>query len=256
MIKRTLTAFAVAAIAATAAQATVVDLTTADSGSIRGALFFETSTQPTGTGYIDPFLRVQTSGSGGTEQGYNTSGGTPFDDKAGIFTHDITLADLNTSITTINGTQYFTLLLDVNEPNGAKSLITLDSLIVSTSTQCSLTTTDITQLGTVRYSLDSGGQDNTVLIDASRNHGSGSGDVYIYIPVANFAGASSTDCVYLYAQFGNADSTADGGFEEFAIVRNLTPVPEMSALFPIVGLLAAVLSTRFLRRRAQARIAA
>ena len=255
MIKRTLTAFAVVAIAATAAQATVVDLTTADSGSIRGALFYETSTQPTGTGYIDPFLREQTSGSGGIEQGYNTSGGTPFDDKAGIFTHDITLADLNSTVTTINGTQYYTILLDVNEPTGSKSLISLDSLILYTSTQCSLTTTDISQLGIVRYSLDSNGQDNTVLIDASRNHGSGSGDVYIYIPVANFAGASPTDCVYLYAQFGGADSS-DGGFEEFALVRNLTPVPEMNALFPIVGLLAAVLSTRFLRRRAQARIAA
>lgn len=37
---------------------------------------------------------------------------------------------------------------------------------------------------------------------------------------------------------------------------NITPVPEMNALFPIVGLFAAVSSTHFLRRRRAARLAA
>ncbi len=35
---------------------------------------------------------------------------------------------------------------------------------------------------------------------------------------------------------------------------NITPVPEMNALFPLVGLLAAVSSTHFLRRRRMARL--
>ena len=35
---------------------------------------------------------------------------------------------------------------------------------------------------------------------------------------------------------------------------NVTPVPEMNALFPLVGLFAAISSTHFLRRRRLARV--
>jgi hypothetical protein len=58
----------------------------------------------------------------------------------------------------------------------------------------------------------------------------------------------------MYVNFGSADLTTAGGFEEFALVRNLAPVPEMSALFPIIGLLVAVGSTRILRRRRMAQV--
>ncbi|MEP6936984.1 MAG: hypothetical protein ABI871_02840 [Chthoniobacterales bacterium] len=239
------------------AQATVVDLTGSnDSGTIAGAQFVYTAQQPTGTGVIDPFLRLQATP---TEQGYNTSAATPqgpFDDKAGIWTHDIQLSDLQASTVSLNGTQYFKLLLDVNEPNSA-SLISLDKLQIYTSPTASQTTTNVSSLGVLRYDLDSAG-DSYVLIDAARNHGSGSGDIYAYIPVANFAGASSSDYVYLFSRFGDqeaADATSAGGFEEWSIVKNVTPVPEMSALFPIVGLMAAVLSTNVLRRRRMARMA-
>ncbi|HEX8898904.1 MAG TPA: hypothetical protein VF751_09420, partial [Chthoniobacterales bacterium] len=93
MIKRNFTAALVAAgmfAIASLAQATVVDLINNDQGSFTnqyGTTIIQfTQPQPTGTGVIDPFLRVQANG---TEQGYNTSGGTPFDDKAGPWTHDI-----------------------------------------------------------------------------------------------------------------------------------------------------------------------
>src|SRR5438270_82398 len=49
-------------------------------------------------------------------------------------------------------------------------------------------------------------------------------------------------------------TTSNGGFEETALIRGLTPVPEMSALFPIVGLLVAVGSTSLLRRRRMAKL--
>src|SRR5260370_40783622 len=72
---------------ATGARATVVDLINRDSGTITNsygtAIFDFTQAQPTGTGVIQPFLRVQNDP---TEQGYNTSGVTPaapFDDRAG-----------------------------------------------------------------------------------------------------------------------------------------------------------------------------
>jgi hypothetical protein len=252
------TAIATAAgmLCSAGAQATVVDLTgSTNSGFINGAQFVFTAQQPTGTGVIDPFLREQASP---TEQGYNTSGGTPFNDKAGIWTHDIQLSDLQASTINISGTQYYRLLLDVNEPNGSKSLISLDSLQIYTSSIGSQTTMNVSALGTLRYNLDAGG-DSYVLIDGARNHGSGSGDIYAYIPAANFAGVASSDFVYLYARFGDqqaADATSAGGFEEWAIVKNVNPVPEMNALFPIIGLMVVVLSTSTLRRRKMARISA
>ena len=69
-----------------------------------------------------------------------------------------------------------------------------------------------------------------------------------------FAGTNPNDFVYMYVNFGSADMTTAGGFEEFTLVRNLAPVPEMSAFFPIVGLLVAVGSTSILRRRRAAQV--
>jgi len=229
---------------ATGAHATVVDLINGDSGTITNsygtAIFEFTQPQPTGTGYIQPFLRVQNDPS---EQGYNTSGGTPFDDKAGPWTHNLTFADLMTTAVTINGQNYFKLMLDANEPGGSKSTLSLDQLQFYTSPNGSATTTNISSLGTLRYSFSPGDQ---VLLDAARNHGSGSGDMFAYIPVSAFAGTASTDFVYMYVAFGGTDPS-QGGFEEFTLVVN--PIPEASTFFPIIGLLAAVFSTQFVRRR-------
>ncbi len=212
------------------AQAALVDLTGSNtSGIINGAQLDFTTEQPTGTGVIRPFLRVQGSP---TEQGYNTSaGGIPFEDKAGPWTHDIQLSDLEASRVSLNGNEYYELLLDVNESGGNKSLISLDRLEFYTSSEGSQTTLDITSLGTLRYSLDAG-EDSLILLDASRNHGSGSGDLYAYIPTVNFAGVNQSDFVYMFVRFGDADDgTSEAGFEEWAIVDAITPVPELNALF-------------------------
>lgn len=226
--------------ATTTVRATVVDLANSNSGSIGGAFFQFTPQQPTGTGVIQPFLRVQNDP---MEQGYNTSGGTPFDDKAGPWTHDLTFADLQTTTVTLNGTGYFKLLLDVNEPGGTKSLISLDSLQFYTSPVGSQTTTNVSSLGTLRYSF---GATDSVILDASRNSGSGSGDMYAYIPTSAFAGTSSSDFVYMYVRFGNADPS-QAGFEEWALV--VAPIPEIGTFFPVIGLIAAVISTHALKRR-------
>src|SRR6266516_6866973 len=141
MIARSIVFIVAIIICTTVGYATVVDLTGSnDSGTINNAQFVFTTPQPTGTGVIQPFLRVQNDPS---EQGYNTSGGTPFDDKAGPWTHNLTFADLMTTAVTINGANYFKLLLDINEPGGSKSTISLDQLQLYTSTQGSATTTNI-----------------------------------------------------------------------------------------------------------------
>jgi hypothetical protein len=143
---------------------------------------------------------------------------------------------------TIGGQNYFKLLLDIGQESNAPYL-SLDKLQIYTSPNGSLTTTDLTQLGTLRYSFS--GNDK-ILLDASRNSGNGAGDMFLFIPVSAFAGVSSTDFVYLYCQFGTTDQSNDGP-EEWSLVLN--PIPEVSAFFPIVGLLAAVFSTQFVRRR-------
>jgi hypothetical protein len=58
----------------------------------------------------------------------------------------------------------------------------------------------------------------------------------------------------LYSAFGN-DIPADGGFEEWVFIPGTVPIPEAATFFPLIGLLAAVLSTHVLRRRKSAQLA-
>src|SRR5204863_7273687 len=106
------------------------------------------------------------------------------------WTHNLTFADLMTTAVTIGGQNYFKLLVDINEPGGSKSTLSLDQLQFYTSPVGSQTTTSISSLGTLRHSFGPGHQ---APMAAARNHGSGSGDMYAFIPVSAFAGTASTD---------------------------------------------------------------
>lgn len=207
------------ALTATATQGATVDLATGNSGEVNGALFVWTDTQPTGTGYIDPFVRIQGHDKSGIEQGYNTSGRPfAFDEKEPAnYTHDVQVKDLGAGVN-VNGVDYYQFLLDVNEPGGRKSNISLDSLKLFTSDTGSKTTADVDSLGTLRYDLGN----NWILLDASRNSGSGSGDMYAYIPKSLFAGANGDDYLYFYSKFGAAEdgTEAEAGFEEWAYLRH------------------------------------
>ena len=142
----------------------------------------------------------------------------------------------------VGNTSYFKLLLDISQSN-SHPLLSLDQLQFYTSATGSQTTKDVSSLGTLRYSFSPG---DAVYLDASRNHGSGSGDMFAYLPTSAFAGTSSSDFVYLYCHFGNTHSTNDE-FAEWSLVVN--PVPEASTFFPVIGLIVAVVSTYELRRR-------
>src|SRR5438094_5704565 len=107
-------------------------LTVNSSGSATGViggqyLAIWSPAQPTGTGYIKPFLRIQ---SKVAEQGYNTDSVTPaapLDDKAGIWTHSIRLGDIPK--VNINGVLYREFFLDVNEStNGGARFISLNQV--------------------------------------------------------------------------------------------------------------------------------
>jgi hypothetical protein len=254
MIKRNFTAALVAAAMlgiASLAQATVLDLGTSGSGTVNGALFQTNNDHPTGTGVYDPFLTIQNTP---WEQGYNSSVGNFDTKREPVWNHEIQFSNLQ--VTTINGTAYFGFSIDVNEPNGAKAGISLDAFSVYTSSTLQNSTSTNSSgyfngsLGALRYSL---GANQVLYTDA--NTGSGGGDINVYIPVSAFAGTQASDYVYLYQRWGNSDtSTSNGGFEETALIRGLAPVPEMSAIFPIIGLLVAVGSTHVLRRRRMARV--
>ena len=228
---------------ATSAHATIVDLTEPNSsGEINGALFFNTDQQPAGTGFIDPFLRAQASGNNGYDQGYNTDAGFPFDDKhPHNFQHSLLLSSL--SVFDIGGTDYFKFMLDSNEPGGNKNQghwFNLTSLQIYTSNNGSPTTTTFNpdgtlNLGTLAYNI----APNSVLNTAT---GSGKYDMVMYVPVSLF-NLSDKYVILYFAGYGS------GGFEEWTAATGLNPIPEASTIFPIIGLLAAVFSTQFVRRR-------
>ena len=248
--------FIIASLASAAAlatsQAAVVDLGSNGSGSLNGALFEVGSIHPAGTGVFNPFLTIQNSP---WEQGYNSGTGNFDTKREPQWNHEIRFSDLQQ--TTINGTAYFGFAVDVNEPNGGnRAGISLNGLSLWTSaTVQNSTSVDANgffngSLGTLRYDLGAG---NSVLYD-DQHRGSGESDINIFIPVSLFAGANANDFVYMFQRWGNTDQT-EGGFEETRLIAGITPIPELNALFPIVGLMVAVGSTHILRRRKAAQVA-
>ncbi len=241
----------IAATLLSSANATVLNLGSDGQGFVNGAYFAVNSQHPTGTGTYNPFLTLQNNP---WEQGYNSSVGNFDTKREPQWNHEIRFSDLQ--VTNLNGIAYFGFSVDINEPNGGnQALISLDALRIYTSATLQNSNSTNAQgffngsLGNLRYDL--GG--NQVLYNDQQS-GSGAGDINIYIPVSAFAGTQANDYVYMYQRWGNTQNS-QGGFEETALIRGITPIPEMSALFPIVGLLVAVGSTHVLRRRRMARAA-
>jgi hypothetical protein len=232
------------------ASAAVVDLTTSETagGQIGDALFFASDQQPAGTGFIDPFLRVQASLN---EQGYNTDGGFPFDDKnPHNFQHSVLLSSL--AQFDLNGTAYFKFMLDANQSGLSNHTFTLTQLQFYTANSPSLLPMSLNpdgtiNLGNLAYNMNpSGGTANSVIATAT---GSGKYDAIVYVPVSDL----NLNDTYLYLYFAGR---GNGGFEEWAAATNITPVPETapaSIIFGFLGLVVAFSSRRALVRRATQR---
>ena len=237
------------ALSAAAAPAAVLNLGSSGEGYLAGAYFSTTDIQPTGTGVFQPFLTLQNSP---WEQGYNSSTGNFDTQREPQWNHEIQLQDLRA--TTIGGIAYYGFVVDINEPNAkSTSWISLDGLkIFVSSTLQNSTSVDGNgffngSLGTLVFDLG----DNSVRYN-DQQRGSGSGDLNIFIPVSLFDGFLPTDYIYMYQRWGNTD-WSQAGFEETAL-RGGFVIPEINTLFPIIGLLAAVFSTQFIRRRQLAQV--
>jgi SdrD B-like domain len=204
--------------------AAVIDLASAGAqGTADGALFEQTGTQPTGTGVIQSFVRVQATG---VEQGYNTDARPlQFDEnQSPEFTRSLSIGQLPGA--TINGVSYREFLLDINQKSSSP-LLSLDELRLYVGQAPNLTGYDPTTQTlaglTPIYDMDGAG-DVTVKLDARLSHGSGSGDMFFLVPDADFVGQPANGFVYLYSKFGQTWG-ANGGFEEWAVPSGGSFVP-------------------------------
>jgi hypothetical protein len=205
------------------AAANTLDLFTFGSyGTINGALFQEGHAQPAGSGYIDPFIRIQApNGNQHYESGFNTNfDGTPLDDKdAGNtnFNHAFQVKDLQSA--TLGGVDYFQFALDFDEPiAGNKSKISLQDFRLFLSG--SPTNSTLATLGTKIFDLDQGPDGNSRIDgEADIAPGSGKFNMIANIPKSLFTG-SVDQYVYLYTYFGEQGTGdkgygCEGGFEEW-----------------------------------------
>jgi hypothetical protein len=246
------------AIASSTAGAAVVDLTTANSsGTINGAIYQQVDPSSTGTGVIDSFAQIGAANQT-TVQGYNTTVNGTFDNGAADnFNHSITLSAV--PVVDLSGVLYRQFLLDINENNNASGdqYLSIDDLqlfvggTVNSSVE-TLTAGVLDHDGTLVYRMDAGG-DNWVALNYALNTGSGSGDMFLYIPDSLFAGFQSTDVITLYSHFGGAGVDPTGftgnfsnsdGFEEWAVLTGQTVIPEPTT----ISLLGLGLAGLFVRR--------
>jgi len=182
--------------AAVPASATFLDLSTAGAnGSIGPAFFIQVPDQSTGTGIIDPFVRVQANG---IEEGVNSDGPYTMDEKSGNWTHKIKVSDFG--VTDLNGTPSIRFLLDIGQETSSPYL-SLDRLKIYVSPTATYNT--LSQLhdhATKLYDMDAA-SDSWIKLNAALNPGNGKGDMYAYLPYSLFA-SHSGEYLYLYSKFG------------------------------------------------------
>lgn len=175
---------------------------------------YEESTVGSGTGNYESFLRLAANGD---EEGFNTDDNNEADNKDGIWTHSLQVANLQP--VTIDGVQYYEIRLDLNEiQSGDSPNITLEDLRIFRSTDPADGDDFDNDFADLTEVFDLG--DALALVDT--NHGSGTDDYVFYLPVSLFPDLS--EFLTLYADF----SGSDDGFEEFRVLSQLfTPQPDI-----------------------------
>jgi hypothetical protein len=250
-------------LSATAAWSIEYDLTTVNSVSVPGdvggyAIFANYWEQPAGTGVFDPFLTIENKL---IEQGYNTDGASALYMNQTRPHWNTTLKVGSLASVELNGVQYYSFILDANEPGGAKSVLSIDNIRIYTSAMdnTGAVGSDINMLpnlGTLRWALNDptlntgGGYNATdwVKLDGNQenvgyksNGGSGQADMILYVPVASFGNASGSDFVWFYNLNGvkySADRNlaSEAGFEEWRACVSTRTVPDGGFTVGLLGL--------------------
>jgi len=245
---------AVGQIAIPAAQASTVDLTSYDSGSINGVLFNKIDEPRAGSGTLHSFLRLNSNDP--EERGYNTdhryargAADLEYDQNPSPnFTRSLLLSQVPTVM--VDGIRYREFILDINEPlargnDHQAHNLSLDQLQIFLGNSPDLHdfgSADLWQPNTALvYDMNPGGAQNWVEMSCwPAQGGSGWADVAVFIPDALFADLDpSFRYLYLYSLFGaefhdsGSGLANDGGFEEWAVAGQANAVPEPSALLLI-----------------------
>lgn len=214
------------------------DRTTPAVYDVSGALASETSTDgnvivshvqldPTGTGAIDPFLRIHHRDS---EAGYNTSArhtGDLLDDVTDQnFTRDIQLQDVGTSV--IDGVTYREFHLDLGEPSGHGGLdefinfAELKFFRSAVGGEHGYTGNAIGGASLI-FNMDGVYDDDFTMRDLTS--GNGSSDYFVYVKDSVFSGVPGSDYLYMYCSFGSPPPNSDGTFEEWTAKQPDSPPP-------------------------------
>jgi hypothetical protein len=215
------------------ASAVDYDLTAGGSQTINGGIFQTTTIQTTGTGVIEPFLRLQNKDN---EAGLNSDEGNGevfADTKVGAWTHDVQLKDLAT--TTIMGELYLGFLLDINQTSANPTILfNRFDLYVNPASITDGEQDTVSDLDQFIWGMGN----NTLLLNYDLNPGSGAGDLLIFAPVSYFMGLGLTadDFLYVHTEFCGSND----GFEEFATFGTPSPtlfnVPDGGATVAFLGL--------------------
>lgn len=235
-----------AAVLAVDLSSTATNSGTITSGGNTLTFVFD-QTQPSGTGVLNSFLRIQKNHN---EQGYNTNATKVFDNKGGNFTRDVQFGELQST----DG--FYQFVLDIGEPGNNGSLLSLDGLKLFSSTTGGQSSQSVDPngnangiSGTLLWDMDAT-VDNYVLLDAKRNGkpGNGVSDMLLKVPKTVFAGQNANNYFVLWSRFGlQANATSGSGsagtYEEWAFLTassssgpNEIPEP-MSLLLIGTGLL-------------------
>ena len=231
-----------ACLTATATPApTVVDVTTSGASGngvdVNGAAFHYANPQPTGTGFIDPFLREQAkSTDNGIEFGVNTSikaqtiDSAPqtllYDNKDPVnYTHDQLLSE----VATVNGKYRF--FLDANQVNnGPISLTTFKIFLSATAFTDAASLGNFLTSATPAFNMNSG--PHSYQVDIASDSGSGSGDMYVDVPITP---DGTKPWMYMVADFGESGFIANDGFEEWW-TRSSVQTPDSASALGLLGI--------------------
>jgi hypothetical protein len=199
---------------ATRATATELDCTVGcNFVSYAGALWSTSAAQSTGTGLIDSFVRI--SGAPQTAVDGHNTGGTASNDETNGHLFARTLGEV--PLIDIGGTLYYEFLLDINQEKNDPLLALNNVQICLSSTSGNLTQADACPTATSYTMGTFGGGSEWIKMDYQLNSGSGSGDLFMYIPMTTL-GTNMTDYIYLFSQFGAIASYENNdGFEEWAV---------------------------------------